>query len=89
MLKTIRCVLLIINFFVGSIVGLLFCLARPFNPNNSYWFTRMCSLFGLPIIGVKAKVLGIENYPIDRPFIVVSNHQSNWDFIIIGGTFTY
>lgn len=84
MLKLTRILLMSMNFIIGSIFGLLFSIVRPFNPNNSYWFTRAYAFFGLPIIGIKTKVEGLENFPKDKPFIVVANHQSNWDLLIVG-----
>jgi len=34
--------------------------------------------------GLKVKVRDTHNYPIDRPFVVVCNHQSNWDLFVVG-----
>lgn len=34
--------------------------------------------------GVKLDIQGIENIPQDRPFMVVSNHQSEWETYYLG-----
>lgn len=45
---------------------------------------------GLYIVGASLSVKGKENLPgTDRPFIVVSNHQSLYDICIIGRLFAY
>ena len=84
MIRVIRCALLGLHFVFGSIAGLLIGLARPFNPTNSRLCAQLYGFFGLPIIGLKVEIKGIENYPIDRPFVVVCNHQSNWDLFVAG-----
>jgi 1-acyl-sn-glycerol-3-phosphate acyltransferase len=85
MIKVVRCILLMLNFAISSTVGLLMCFIRPFHPSNTYFFTHLNAYFGLRIIGVKTNIIGEDNYPTDRPFIVVANHQSNWDLMIVGG----
>jgi|LGVF01.1.fsa_nt_gb 1-acyl-sn-glycerol-3-phosphate acyltransferase len=41
------------------------------------------------IAGGKIEVLGIENIPKDDSFLIVSNHQSNFDIPILLGTIEY
>jgi len=33
---------------------------------------------------MKARVTGQENFPKDNTFIIVANHQSNWDLFVVG-----
>jgi len=68
------------------LLGLLYGLLRPFHPTNSRWCAQTFSFLGLPIIGLKLKISGVENYPTDRSFIVVANHQSNWDLFTIAAS---
>ncbi len=84
MIRAVRYVLLALNFIVGSILGVLLGLVRPFNPTNSRLCARMYGSLGLPVIGINVEAEGLENYPTDKPFIVVSNHQSNWDLFVVG-----
>ena len=84
MIRLIRYLLLGIHFFTGSIIGLLIGIIRPFHPTNSRLCARVYGFFGLPIIGLKVRVNHTENFPTDRPFVVVCNHQSNWDLFVVG-----
>jgi len=86
MVRSVRYILLGAIFAIGSVLGILVGLIRPFNPTNSRWCAQIYSFFGLPAIGIKVKAIGLENYPTDRAFIVVANHQSNWDLFVVGST---
>jgi len=86
MVRLVRYILLGAIFAIGSVLGILVGLIRPFNPTNSRWCAQIYSFFGLPAIGIKVKAIGLENYPTDRAFIVVANHQSNWDLFVVGST---
>ena len=84
MIRILRYILLVAIFTIGSLLGVLIGLIRPFNPTNSRWCAQIYAFFGLPTIGIKVEATGLENYPTDRAFIVVANHQSNWDLFIVG-----
>jgi len=84
MIKLIRYLLLALDFIIGSVLGLLIGLVRPFHPTNSRWCAAIYAKLGLPIIGIKVHHRGVENFPKDRSFIVVANHQSNWDLFVVG-----
>jgi 1-acyl-sn-glycerol-3-phosphate acyltransferase len=84
MIRLIRYLLLALHFVVGSTLGLLIGILRPFHPTNSRWCAQIFGFAGLPIIGTKVKSEGHEHYPTDRPYIVVANHQSNWDLFVVG-----
>lgn len=84
MIRLIRYFLLGIHFVIGSTLGLLIGIVRPFHPTNSRLCARLYGFFGLPIIGLKVQVNNTQNYPTDRPFVVVCNHQSNWDLFVVG-----
>ena len=84
MIRLIRYLLLGIHFVTGSTIGLLIGIVRPFHPTNSRWCAQIYGFFGLPIIGLKVQLNHAENYPTDRPFVVVCNHQSNWDLFVVG-----
>ncbi len=86
MIRLFRYILMAIIFIISCALGLLYGVLRPFNPTNSRWCAQTFSFFGLPVIGMKLKIEGTENYPTDRNFIVVANHQSNWDLFTIGAS---
>ena len=86
MIRILRYILLVAIFTIGSLLGILIGLIRPFNPTNSRWCAQIYAFFGLPTIGIKVEATGLENYPTDRAFIVVANHQSNWDLFVVGST---
>jgi len=84
MLRYLRYTLLAIHFIFSSTLGLLIGLVRPFNPTNSRWCSHIYAFFGLPIIGIKTRVEGLEHFKQDSPYIIVCNHQSNWDLFVAG-----
>ncbi len=84
MVRSVRYILLGVIFTFGSLLGILVGLVRPFNPTNSRWCAQIYAFFGLPTLGIKVERYGLENYPTDKAFIVVANHQSNWDLFIVG-----
>jgi len=86
MVRLLRYILLVLIFTIGSLLGILVGLIRPFNPTNSRWCAQIYAFFGLPAIGIKVEASGHENYPTDQAFIVVANHQSNWDLFVVGST---
>lgn len=84
MLRLIRYFLLALHFIFSSTLGLLIGLIRPFHPTNSMWCAHIYAFFGLPIIGIKTRAEGLENFRTDEPCIVICNHQSNWDLFVVG-----
>lgn len=87
MIRIIRFLLLGLHFVVGSFLGLLYGVIRPFHPTNSRWCAQTFAFFGLPIIGIKTKAEGLENFEHkagDPARIVICNHQSNWDLFVVG-----
>lgn len=84
MIRLVRYILLAIHFVIGSVLGLVTGILRPFNPTNSRICAQIYSKIGLPIIGIKVHHEGKENYPTDKNFIIICNHQSNWDLFVVG-----
>lgn len=84
MIATTRRLLLGVHFALATVLGLLLSLARPFHPSNSRLCARLYGSLALPIIGLRVRVEGSEHFPRDRPFVVVANHQSNWDLFVVG-----
>lgn len=84
MIRLFRYLLLAAHFVVGSFLGLAIGILRPFNPSNSRAVAQIYAFLGLPIIGIKVHHEGVENFPKDKNFIVIANHQSNWDLFVVG-----
>lgn len=79
MTRFVRYMLSIISFTISCVLGLLYVLLRPFHPTNSRWCAQTFSFFCLPVIGIRLQLHCVENYPTVLSFIVVANHQSNFD----------
>jgi 1-acyl-sn-glycerol-3-phosphate acyltransferase len=84
MLYLFRLVLISIQFLLASVVNLLICFSRPFNPDNSRLSGWMFSVPALKILGLKMR-LETEGLKTQlNPFVIVANHQSNWDLFVLG-----
>lgn len=75
-------IFLLLAIFI-CVVGSLFCLLRPRDPNHVWRFGH---LFGhlAPIFGIKV----IKRYPSkiwDGSAIYVANHQNNYDMVTLSG----
>ena len=86
MLHILRLVLIGPYFVMASLVSLLICLVRPFHPDNA----RLCGkVFAVPVLqlmGLNLRVETADLHAQPNPFVVVANHQSNWDLFVLGGT---
>ena len=84
MLHFLRLILMGVHFLVAAVVNFAIVFLRPFNPDN----TRLCgavySVPALRILGLKAEldIDGMRAHP--NPFVIVANHQSNWDLFVLG-----
>lgn len=52
---------------------------RPFYRRVMYWYTRCC----LSLFNVKIVARGLDKLPQDGPFVIVSNHLSNIDSMVM------
>ncbi|MBK8972607.1 MAG: 1-acylglycerol-3-phosphate O-acyltransferase [Hahellaceae bacterium] len=84
MLSLFRFVVLIPLAILASLTAFIVCLVRPFDPTNSRRAARIYGRFLLPLFGIKVEVKGWENIPTDREYVVVANHQSNFDLLVMG-----
>ncbi|WP_092020167.1 lysophospholipid acyltransferase family protein [Marinobacter zhejiangensis] len=69
---------------VVCLVGLVICLARPFNPNNNRVLGRWLAYTGRCILGLKRPIEGRELIPQNRPTVLIANHQHNDDLFVLG-----
>lgn len=79
-----RVPLLCLHFVLASVLGLFLSALRPFRPSNSRMCAQLYARGALPLINMRVEHIDTDNFPIDRPFIAVSNHQSNWDLVVVG-----
>ena len=84
MLITLRMLLLCVHFVLASLLGLLVCICRPFNPDNTRLCARLYALPALKILGVRT-VLDVQSLnDVPRPAVIVANHLSNYDLFVFG-----
>lgn len=84
MLLILRVILMTVYFLLVSLLGSLYCLTRPFHPNNTSLFGRLFSWGGHRILGVSVTVEGTEIFKNLGPCVIVANHQSNMDLFTFG-----
>ncbi|MDE2402017.1 MAG: 1-acylglycerol-3-phosphate O-acyltransferase [Burkholderiales bacterium] len=84
MLYSLRMLLMCIHFVVAGVLGLLIGLCRPFNPDNSRLCARLYSLPALRILGLKMHLDVAALWDQPRSYVVVANHQSNYDLYVVG-----
>lgn len=85
MILFLRAIIVLIYFFLIALLGILVCLVRPFNPDNTRICGRMFSVGGLKLLGIKLIIEGKEHLDNMQPSIVIANHQDNLDLFIHGG----
>ena len=83
MLYAGRMLLLSVHFVAASFIGLLICLCRPFNPDNSRIAGRLYRSLAIPIMGLRHDASALPTR--ETPCVYVANHQSNYDLFILGG----
>jgi 1-acyl-sn-glycerol-3-phosphate acyltransferase len=84
MLYLLRLVLLSVCFLLASAINFLICFARPFNPDNSRLCGWMYSAPALRILGLTMRLDTAGMWAQPNPFVIVANHQSNWDLFVLG-----
>lgn len=84
MLHIFRVFLLGVHFLVAGAINLVIVLLRPFNPDNSRLCGRVYSVPALRFLGLAADLQVDEFRKLNRPCVVVANHQSNFDLFILG-----
>ncbi|WP_143871732.1 1-acylglycerol-3-phosphate O-acyltransferase [Catenovulum sediminis] len=85
MLAVIRIILLGIFVIIASILGILFCLIRPFHRNNVYWLGQLYSKAS-KIIGVKLVVRHHPEAVETNPAVFIANHQNSYDIFTLCGS---
>ena len=81
---TIRTILAWLSVPVICVLALVIYLGRPLNPDNNRLFGLAAGKVGRAILGMKRPLEGWENMPMDRPTVVIANHQHNDDLFVMG-----
>ncbi|MCO4793695.1 MAG: 1-acylglycerol-3-phosphate O-acyltransferase [Bacteriovoracaceae bacterium] len=84
MLRSIRYILYFLWLILTTGLGLVFCLFRPFHPDNLRLIGRFFGYPALKIMGLKYELRGSEILDNNRPCVVIAPHQNNLD-LILGG----
>lgn len=58
-------------------------LLRPFNPDNNRILGLVVARVGRFLLGMERPIEGGENIPMDRPVVVIANHQHNDDLFVV------
>ena len=66
-----------------SVVGVLVMLASPFNPRLMEMLSHCFGKVALFLCGIEVEVRGGEFLTSDQPCIYASNHQHNFDLIVL------
>lgn len=80
-----RAIVIGIYFLTVALLGIVVCLFRPFNPDNTRICGRMFSWGGRKILGLKVTDEGLEHLNQNTPGVVISNHQDNIDLFVHSG----
>lgn len=84
MLFLLRMLAIGVNFLFAGIVGLLICLSRPFNPDNSRLCARLYSIPTLWLLRWRLHSAIDSLTQQQRACIIICNHQSNYDLYVLG-----
>ncbi|TNE96113.1 MAG: 1-acyl-sn-glycerol-3-phosphate acyltransferase, partial [Deltaproteobacteria bacterium] len=84
MLKIIRFTFYFLWLMAVTAIGLIFCLFRPFHPDNLRLIGRLFGKVIAPVMGVSFELRGKEILDNNRPMVMIAPHQNNLD-LIIGG----
>lgn len=82
MLAIIRVVLLGGFVILASILGIIFCVLRPFHRNNVYWLGQ---IFGRAarILGVRVEIRTSDKAEQAKPAVFIANHQNTYDIFTL------
>ena len=78
MLLLIRIPLICIWIIITTVIGIIACILRPFNPKNIRVTTQLLQ-YGRYILGIKIELRNEHLLNEHRPCVFISNHQDNLD----------
>lgn len=84
MLAIIRILLIAVFVVISAVVGLVYCMFRPFHRNNvglfSSWYGSVAKILGLDV-----EIRRDQSAYDAMPCVFVANHQNNFDVFTISG----
>lgn len=83
-MRFLRALLAWLSVPVLCLLGLFLCLARPFNPDNTRILGWAIARTGRCLLGLERPLDGYENMPLNRPTVIIANHQHNDDLFLMG-----
>ena len=78
MLLLLRIPLICLWIVITTVIGILACILRPFNPKNIRVTTQLLQ-YGRYILGLKIILRNYDIMDANRPCVFISNHQDNLD----------
>jgi len=78
----VRAPLAALWFAISSILGFFVSVVLWRDPSNGYRFARIFAWGGLPLLGIKVRLVNPERLHDHRPCVFVANHQSDIDLFI-------
>lgn len=80
--------MVLVGIWAGIVTILVFFVSLvTWGRTFSGWlYARMLGGLGMPILGIKVRVYGMENMPTE-PSVILINHQSNLDALFLGRVF--
>lgn len=78
MLLILRIPLICIWIIITTVIGIIACILRPFNPKNIRVTTQLLQ-YGRFILGLKIEMRNEHLMNEHRPCVFISNHQDNLD----------
>ncbi len=85
-MKLFRSILYSFGFIVITVLSFIMSLIIwPLARNRRYALLQFWAIFNIfwlkKTCSIEHRVHGLENIPHDRPFVIISNHQSTWETI--------
>lgn len=84
MLAVLRLLLAGIYIVIMTLFAAIYCLFSPRNPKHVYFFCRWFNQLH-KLLGVELIQRGLDNAPLPRNSVYISNHQSVYDFVTSPG----
>lgn len=87
MIFLFRLIVVVILGILVCIVGTIFCLFNPRNPNNVARFAHIFSAILTPLFGIKVITRESKTVKDLGSVVYIANHQNNFDILVGGDVF--
>ncbi|CAB0151956.1 1-acyl-sn-glycerol-3-phosphate acyltransferase [Pseudidiomarina piscicola] len=82
MLAVVRLILLGCFVVISGVLGLIFCLMRPFHPNNTPIFAHLYGRMH-KLLGVDLEIRVPDGLFAGAPYVYIANHQNTYDIFTL------